>query len=85
MYNLRVIVILYELSSPFRCGNEAMPWFSSFSVQGNWTRSSTWNTIPDPMNGESFIKVAEVHAKEIQVGSLSASHYLVTFCIVLNQ
>ncbi|KAH6821294.1 aldehyde dehydrogenase 12A1 [Perilla frutescens var. hirtella] len=42
-------------------------------VQGNWTSSSSWNTIPDPLNGESFIKVAEVNAKEIQpfVESLS--------------
>lgn len=42
-------------------------------VQGNWTSSSTWNTIPDPLNGESFIKVAEVNAKEIRpfVESLS--------------
>ncbi|KAH6799045.1 aldehyde dehydrogenase 12A1 [Perilla frutescens var. frutescens] len=36
-------------------------------VQGNWTSSSSWNTIPDPLNGESFIKVAEVNAKEIQL------------------
>ncbi|KAH6757040.1 aldehyde dehydrogenase 12A1 [Perilla frutescens var. hirtella] len=42
-------------------------------VQGNWTSSSSWNTIPDPLNGESFIKVAEVNAKEIHpfVESLS--------------
>ncbi|KAK6123343.1 hypothetical protein DH2020_042915 [Rehmannia glutinosa] len=42
-------------------------------VQGNWTSSSSWNTIPDPLNGESFIKVAEVDEKGIQpfVESLS--------------
>ncbi|KAK6148527.1 hypothetical protein DH2020_019439 [Rehmannia glutinosa] len=42
-------------------------------VQGSWTSSSSWNTIPDPLNGESFIKVAEVDEKGIQpfVESLS--------------
>ncbi|KAK4394426.1 putative aldehyde dehydrogenase [Sesamum angolense] len=42
-------------------------------VQGKWTRSSSWNTIPDPLNGESFIKVSEVDEKGIQpfVESLS--------------
>ncbi|KAL0355602.1 UNVERIFIED_CONTAM: putative aldehyde dehydrogenase [Sesamum radiatum] len=35
-------------------------------VQGKWTRSSSWNTIPDPLNGESFIKVSEVDEKGIQ-------------------
>ncbi|XP_073269128.1 delta-1-pyrroline-5-carboxylate dehydrogenase 12A1, mitochondrial-like isoform X1 [Primulina huaijiensis] len=34
-------------------------------VQGSWTRSSNWNTILDPLNGESFIKVAEVDEKGI--------------------
>lgn len=29
-------------------------------VQGKWVGSPTWNTLPDPLNGESFIKVAEV-------------------------
>ncbi|XP_073269129.1 delta-1-pyrroline-5-carboxylate dehydrogenase 12A1, mitochondrial-like isoform X2 [Primulina huaijiensis] len=32
---------------------------------GSWTRSSNWNTILDPLNGESFIKVAEVDEKGI--------------------
>ncbi|KZV23336.1 putative aldehyde dehydrogenase [Dorcoceras hygrometricum] len=34
-------------------------------VQGNWTKSSSWKTIVDPLNGESFIKVAEVDEKGI--------------------
>nr|AMJ39521.1 aldehyde dehydrogenase 12A1 [Bixa orellana] len=29
-------------------------------VQGKWTGSSRWNTLVDPLNGEPFIKVAEV-------------------------
>ncbi|XP_058194989.1 delta-1-pyrroline-5-carboxylate dehydrogenase 12A1, mitochondrial-like isoform X1 [Rhododendron vialii] len=29
-------------------------------VQGKWTGSSNLNTIPDPLNGESFIKVTEM-------------------------
>nr|TKS16104.1 putative aldehyde dehydrogenase [Populus alba] len=29
-------------------------------VQGKWTGSSTWNTIVDPLNGEPFIKIAEI-------------------------
>lgn len=42
-------------------------------VQGKWSGSSNWNTIVDPLNGESFIKVAEVDENEIQpfVESLS--------------
>ncbi|KAL3639622.1 hypothetical protein CASFOL_017529 [Castilleja foliolosa] len=42
-------------------------------VQGNWTKSSNWNTIPDPLNGEPFIKVSEVDENGIQpfVESLS--------------
>ncbi|KAL5747399.1 hypothetical protein ACOSP7_024399 [Xanthoceras sorbifolium] len=42
-------------------------------VQGKWTGSSNWNTIVDPLNGEPFIKIAEVNEKEIQpfVESLS--------------
>lgn len=42
-------------------------------VQGEWTGSSKWNTILDPLNGESFIKVAEVEETGIQpfVESLS--------------
>ncbi|PIN21105.1 Aldehyde dehydrogenase [Handroanthus impetiginosus] len=35
-------------------------------VKGSWTRSSSWTTIPDPLNGEPFIKVAEVDQKGIQ-------------------
>ncbi|KAL6559470.1 hypothetical protein OROGR_004587 [Orobanche gracilis] len=33
---------------------------------GNWIRSSSWNTIPDPLNGEPFIKVSEVDEKGIR-------------------
>ncbi|XP_065854638.1 probable aldehyde dehydrogenase [Euphorbia lathyris] len=42
-------------------------------VQGKWTGSSSWNTILDPLNGEPFIKVAEVDESGIQpfVESLS--------------
>ncbi|KAJ4712155.1 aldehyde dehydrogenase 12A1 [Melia azedarach] len=42
-------------------------------VQGKWTGSRSWNTIVDPLNGEPFIKIAEVDEKEIQpfVESLS--------------
>lgn len=36
-------------------------------VQGNWTGSSSRNTLVDPLNGESFIKVAEVDEKGIKV------------------
>ncbi|KAL2492759.1 Delta-1-pyrroline-5-carboxylate dehydrogenase 12A1 [Abeliophyllum distichum] len=35
-------------------------------VQGKWTRSSGWNTIVDPLNGEPFIKVAEVDESGLQ-------------------
>ncbi|KAM6563210.1 hypothetical protein CsatB_023208 [Cannabis sativa] len=42
-------------------------------VQGKWTGSPSWNTIVDPLNGEPFIKVAEIDEKGIQpfVESLS--------------
>ncbi|XP_043805985.1 probable aldehyde dehydrogenase isoform X1 [Manihot esculenta] len=42
-------------------------------VQGRWTGSSSWNTIVDPLNGEPFIKIAEVDETGIQpyVESLS--------------
>ncbi|KAJ8560525.1 hypothetical protein K7X08_022385 [Anisodus acutangulus] len=42
-------------------------------VQGKWTSSSNWNTILDPLNGQPFIKVAEVNESELQsfVESLS--------------
>lgn len=42
-------------------------------VQGKWVGSSSWNTIVDPLNGEPFIKVAEVDKSEIKpfVDSLS--------------
>ncbi|GMY15671.1 probable aldehyde dehydrogenase [Fagus crenata] len=42
-------------------------------VQGKWKGSSTWNTILDPLNGEPFIKVAEVDETGVQpfVESLS--------------
>ncbi|KAK2663986.1 hypothetical protein Ddye_002560 [Dipteronia dyeriana] len=35
-------------------------------VQGKWTGSSKWNTLVDPLNGEPFIKIAEVDENEIQ-------------------
>ncbi|CAL1368201.1 unnamed protein product [Linum trigynum] len=42
-------------------------------VQGKWGGSSSWNTIVDPLNGEPFIRVAEVDEKGIKpfVESLS--------------
>ncbi|XVE56986.1 hypothetical protein DITRI_Ditri04bG0055300 [Diplodiscus trichospermus] len=42
-------------------------------VQGKWTGSAAWNTLLDPLNGEPFIKVAEVDETGIQpfVESLS--------------
>ncbi|XP_049409756.1 delta-1-pyrroline-5-carboxylate dehydrogenase 12A1, mitochondrial [Solanum stenotomum] len=42
-------------------------------VQGKWTKSSSWNTILDPLNGQPFIKVADVNESELQpfVESLS--------------
>ncbi|KDP31218.1 hypothetical protein JCGZ_11594 [Jatropha curcas] len=42
-------------------------------VQGKWIGSSRWNTIVDPLNGEPFIKVADVDETEIKpfVESLS--------------
>ncbi|XP_022844961.1 delta-1-pyrroline-5-carboxylate dehydrogenase 12A1, mitochondrial-like [Olea europaea var. sylvestris] len=42
-------------------------------VQGKWTSSSNWNIIVDPLNGEPFIKVAEVDETGLQpfVESLS--------------
>ncbi|KAG0488828.1 hypothetical protein HPP92_007639 [Vanilla planifolia] len=42
-------------------------------VQGSWKSSTEWNTIVDPLNGEPFIKVAEVSEAHIKpfVESLS--------------
>lgn len=42
-------------------------------VQGSWTASANWNWIVDPLNGDKFIKVAEVQGTEIKpfVESLS--------------
>ncbi|KAF4403535.1 hypothetical protein G4B88_002388 [Cannabis sativa] len=42
-------------------------------TKGKWTGSPSWNTIVDPLNGEPFIKVAEIDEKGIQpfVESLS--------------
>jgi 1-pyrroline-5-carboxylate dehydrogenase len=42
-------------------------------VQGKWTGSSNWNTLADPLNGEPFIKVAEIDESGVQpfVDSLS--------------
>ncbi|KAL5544405.1 hypothetical protein UlMin_008189 [Ulmus minor] len=43
-------------------------------VQGKWAKSTNWNTIVDPLNGEPFIKVAEIDETGIQpfVESLSS-------------
>lgn len=43
-------------------------------VHGKWVGSSNWNTIVDPLNGEPFIKVAEVDETGVQpfVESLSS-------------
>ncbi|XP_059441462.1 delta-1-pyrroline-5-carboxylate dehydrogenase 12A1, mitochondrial-like isoform X2 [Corylus avellana] len=35
-------------------------------VQGKWKGSSSWNTLLDPLNGEPFIKVAEVDETGVQ-------------------
>ncbi|KAG9459236.1 hypothetical protein H6P81_003744 [Aristolochia fimbriata] len=35
-------------------------------VQGKWVGSSQSNTIPDPLNGEPFIEVAEVNETELK-------------------
>lgn len=43
-------------------------------VQGKWTGSSNWSTLLDPLNGEQFIRIAEVGEKEIQVFSLCVMH-----------
>ncbi|GJZ54230.1 delta-1-pyrroline-5-carboxylate dehydrogenase 12A1, mitochondrial-like protein [Tanacetum coccineum] len=42
-------------------------------VQGNWIKSGNWNTILDPLNGESFIRVSEIDESGIKpfVESLS--------------
>ncbi|KAH9613499.1 hypothetical protein KSS87_001512 [Heliosperma pusillum] len=42
-------------------------------VQGKWVGSSSWTTLLDPLNGEPFMKVAEVGESEIKpfVDSLS--------------
>lgn len=37
------------------------------SVQGKWMTSANWNWIVDPLNGEKFIKIAEVQGTEIKV------------------
>lgn len=42
-------------------------FFFGIIVQGKWTGSSTWNTIVDPLNGEPFIKIAEVDDTGTQV------------------
>uniref|UniRef100_A0A0D9WJ37 Aldehyde dehydrogenase domain-containing protein n=1 Tax=Leersia perrieri TaxID=77586 RepID=A0A0D9WJ37_9ORYZ len=42
-------------------------------AEGSWTTSGNWNWLVDPLNGEKFIKVAEVQETEIKpfVESLS--------------
>jgi len=44
-----------------------MSVLSPLSVQGKWVGASKWNTIVDPLNGDSFIKIAEVDETGIQV------------------
>lgn len=46
------------------------------SVQGSWTASANWNWIVDPLNGEKFIKIAEINGNEIKVlfSSISMLH-----------
>jgi 1-pyrroline-5-carboxylate dehydrogenase len=44
-----------------------MFFFFGIIVQGKWIGSSTWNTIVDPLNGEPFIKIAEVDETGTQV------------------
>ncbi|KAK7836971.1 delta-1-pyrroline-5-carboxylate dehydrogenase 12a1 [Quercus suber] len=44
-------------------------YFSSMfysKIDGKWKTSSNWNTLLDPLNGEPFIKVAEVDETGIQ-------------------
>lgn len=48
----------------------------SLSVQGKWKTSSNWNTLLDPLNGEPFIKVAEVDETGIQVCIMSSLQVL---------
>lgn len=43
-------------------------------VQGKWTGSSKWSMLLDPLNGEPFIKIADVGEKEIQVYTLCVLH-----------
>lgn len=47
-----------------------------FLVQGKWTTSPKWNTIVDPLNGESFIKVSEVDETGIKVHDLVIANLL---------
>ncbi|XP_039039739.1 probable aldehyde dehydrogenase [Hibiscus syriacus] len=35
-------------------------------VQGKWKGSAAWNTLVDPLNGEPFIKVAEIDESGVQ-------------------
>ena len=52
---------------------------SSLLVQGKWKGSSSWNTILDPLNGEPFIKVAEVDKTGIQVCIIIMSSLIALF------
>jgi len=51
---------------------------SPLSVQGKWVGSSNWNTILDPLNGDSFINVAEVDETGIQVHPCNVLFALLT-------
>ena len=36
-------------------------------MQGKWEKSTNWNTLVDLLNGEHFIKVAEINETRIHV------------------
>jgi hypothetical protein len=40
------------------------------SVQGKWIKAANWNWIVDPLNGDKFIKVAEIQGAELKVWML---------------
>ena len=51
-------------------------------MQGKWTGSSKWNTLVDPLNGEPFIKIAEVDENEIQVFPLNVTYIDIVLFLV---
>ncbi|KAE8681356.1 hypothetical protein F3Y22_tig00111330pilonHSYRG00320 [Hibiscus syriacus] len=40
---------------------------SPYGLHGKWKESAAWNTLVDPLNGEPFIKVAEIDESGVQV------------------